>query len=143
MDQPPQAPETLRELFRGDDHTPWYLPPKVQDSEAAGTQEQDGNKSSQTGESLSNGGDEPRNGFGFFAAMEQTRKDVAQWMQMDLETFSRLQGDQSRALTRNLRAVNREKFDYVYYTYGLKLYRNMPLIEPLEYREDFTKVIIE
>ena len=28
-----------------------------------------------------------------------------------------------------------DEFDYVYYTYGLKLYRNMPLIKPLEYRE--------
>ena len=28
-----------------------------------------------------------------------------------------------------------DEFDYVYYTYGLKLYQNMPLIEPLEYRE--------
>lgn len=28
-----------------------------------------------------------------------------------------------------------DTFDYVYYTYGLRLYKNMPLIEPLEYRE--------
>lgn len=28
-----------------------------------------------------------------------------------------------------------ESFDYVYYTMGLQLYDNMPLIEPLEYRE--------
>ncbi len=33
-------------------------------------------------------------------------------------------------------ALNEEEFDYVYYTYGLKLYDNMPLIEPLEYREE-------
>ncbi|MBQ7774868.1 MAG: hypothetical protein IJ379_03015 [Lachnospiraceae bacterium] len=31
--------------------------------------------------------------------------------------------------------VNDEEFDYVYYTYGLELYGNMPLVEPLEYRE--------
>lgn len=31
--------------------------------------------------------------------------------------------------------VNDEEFDYVYYTYGLATYGNMPLIEPLEYRE--------
>ena len=29
-----------------------------------------------------------------------------------------------------------DEFDYVYYTYGLKLYGRMPLIEPLEYREE-------
>lgn len=31
--------------------------------------------------------------------------------------------------------VNDEEFDYVYYTYGLEVYGNMPLVEPLEYRE--------
>lgn len=32
-------------------------------------------------------------------------------------------------------AVSQEEFDYVYYTYGLSCYGNLPLIEPLEYRE--------
>lgn len=73
-------------------------------------------------------------------------------------TAAKRQGDRAGALTQNLQAVNREtydytaflkkfavrgevmrldpdEFDYVYYTYGLKLYRNMPLIEPLECRE--------
>ena len=31
--------------------------------------------------------------------------------------------------------VNDEEFDYIYYTYGLSLYENMPLVEPLEYKE--------
>ncbi|MCH5344792.1 MAG: hypothetical protein J1E64_12200 [Acetatifactor sp.] len=31
--------------------------------------------------------------------------------------------------------VNDEEFDYIYYTYGLDHYGNLPLIEPLEYRE--------
>lgn len=31
--------------------------------------------------------------------------------------------------------VNDEEFDYIYYTYGLGHYGNLPLIEPLEYRE--------
>ena len=31
--------------------------------------------------------------------------------------------------------VNDEEFDYIFYTYGLKLYKNMPLVEPLEYKE--------
>lgn len=30
---------------------------------------------------------------------------------------------------------NDEEFDYIYYTYGLARYGNLPLIEPLEYRE--------
>lgn len=31
--------------------------------------------------------------------------------------------------------VNDEEFDYIYYTYGLERYGNLPLIEPLEYKE--------
>ncbi len=31
--------------------------------------------------------------------------------------------------------VNDEEFDYVYYTYGLERYGNLPLIEPLEHKE--------
>jgi len=31
--------------------------------------------------------------------------------------------------------VNDDEFDYVYYTYGLSTYGNMPLVEPLEYKE--------
>lgn len=32
--------------------------------------------------------------------------------------------------------VNPDEFDYIYYTYGLTQYKNMPLIEPLEYTEE-------
>lgn len=31
--------------------------------------------------------------------------------------------------------VNDEEFDYIYYTYGLSRYGNMPLVEPLEYKD--------
>lgn len=31
--------------------------------------------------------------------------------------------------------VNDDEFDYIYYTYGLARYGNVPLIEPLEYRD--------
>ena len=143
QDHPPRNPEKLRELFRGDDHTPWYLPPKATAS-AGGSSGESGPPNEGTS--------------GLSAAMEQTWKDISARMQMDLETFSKLQGDRAGALTQNLQAVNREtydytaflkkfavrgevmrldpdEFDYVYYTYGLKLYQNMPLIEPLEYRE--------
>ena len=32
--------------------------------------------------------------------------------------------------------INMDEFDYIYYTYGLELYENMPLVEPLEYMDD-------
>lgn len=83
---------------------------------------------------------------------------ISERMQMDLETFSQQHGDTAGSLIQNLKEVNREKydytsflrrfavmgevmkinddeFDYVFYTYGLQLYKNMPLIEPLEYKE--------
>lgn len=31
--------------------------------------------------------------------------------------------------------VNDDEFDYIYYTYGLQTYGNMPLVEPLEYKD--------
>ena len=32
--------------------------------------------------------------------------------------------------------VSPDEFDYIYYTYGLTTYKNMPLIEPLEYTDE-------
>ncbi|MBQ3292478.1 MAG: metallopeptidase [Mogibacterium sp.] len=85
-------------------------------------------------------------------------KEIAEKIQEDLETFSREHGNSAGGMIQNLSEVNREKydyetflkkfsvlgeamvindeeFDYIFYTYGLKLYENMPLIEPLEYKE--------
>ena len=85
--------------------------------------------------------------------------DIARRMQVDIETFSKQKGDKAGGLIQNLYAINREKydyatflqkfavrgevmkvdddeFDYIFYTYGLQLYDNMPLIEPLEYKEE-------
>ena len=31
--------------------------------------------------------------------------------------------------------INDDEFDYIFYTYGLRLYKDMPLIEPPEYKE--------
>ena len=90
--------------------------------------------------------------------LEEDWKKVAETIQQDLETFSKERGDNAGGMIQNLAAVNREKydytsflkkfavlgeamvindeeFDYIFYTYGLKLYKNMPLIEPLEYKE--------
>ena len=89
---------------------------------------------------------------------EERWKEISERMQQDLETFSKDRGDKAGSLLQNLGEVNREKydyksflkkfavmgeamkinddeFDYVFYTYGLKLYKKMPLIEPLEYKE--------
>ena len=85
-------------------------------------------------------------------------KNIAEQLAIDMETFSKNYGDVSSSLIQNLKEINREKydytsflkkfavrgeimkinddeFDYIFYTYGLKLYENMPLIEPLEYKD--------
>lgn len=81
--------------------------------------------------------------------------EISRRMQVELETMVR---DDSSPLVQSLQQVNRKKqnyaeflrrfgvygevmqisdeeFDYTYYTYGLSIYGNMPLIEHLEYRE--------
>ena len=40
-----------------------------------------------------------------------------------------------RLIIRLLFAFQDEEFDYILYTYGLQLYENMPLVEPLEYKD--------
>ena len=84
--------------------------------------------------------------------------DISDGIETDLETFSREAGEQEGDFLDQLRIENRERydyreflrkfavfreevtvdpdsFDYNFYTYGLSLYRNMPLIEPLETKE--------
>lgn len=92
------------------------------------------------------------------AASEQQWKDLSETIRQDLENFSKRSGSRAGSLLQNLRAVNRERydygeflkkfavpmevmqvnddeFDYIFYTYGLQLLERVPLIEPLEYRE--------
>ena len=96
-------------------------------------------------------------------------KEIDEKMETDLETFSKEASEQSGDLLGELKVENREKhdyreflrkfavfreemgvdpdtFDYGFYSYGLSLYGNMPLIEPQETREvkkitDFVVVI--
>ena len=97
-------------------------------------------------------------GSGSDTSLEDDWKKIAEKVREDMETFSRQHGDAAGGMMQNLRAVTREKydytdflrkfavmgeamminddeFDYIYYTYGLRLYGNLPLVEPLEYKE--------
>ena len=92
------------------------------------------------------------------ASLENEWRDISNHIQMDLESFGKQRGENAGSLHQMLAQLNREKydyesflkkfavlgeamkinddeFDYVFYTYGLKLFGNMPLIEPLEYKE--------
>ena len=127
-------------LFKGDDHVLWYL---------TETQKKKMNLYASHGEAV-----KPLSNM---LLLLQGWADIALRMQTELEVFM-LQGKGAGLLTQNLREVNRERydyseflkkfavraemmklnpdeFDYNFYTYGFALYENMPLIEPLEYRE--------
>ena len=85
-------------------------------------------------------------------------QDVSERIQLALEAQSHQRGTQAGSLQRQLALQNREKYDYadflrkfavlgehmqlnddefdqIFYTYGLRLYGNLPLIEPLETKE--------
>ena len=85
-------------------------------------------------------------------------ESIAQQLETALETLEKKRGNQAGRLVSNLALANRsridyagflrrfatrsediklndEEFDYLFYTYGLARYGNMPLIEPLEYKE--------
>ncbi len=85
-------------------------------------------------------------------------KEISEKIETDLETFSKQYGDKVPTMVQSLKKLHREKHDYseflkrfmrvgekmqisdedfdpIFYTYGLKLYENLPLIEPLEFRE--------
>lgn len=145
---PPQELAIQHQNFAADDHSLWYLPPE---STSGGDGEPDEHtkqlKRTVRPDSLSR------------AELEQVWSGIARRMQTELEAFAeKRQGSEPGGLSQSLSAVTREKydyadflrrfavlgeamkvnddeFDYIFYTYGMKLYGNMPLIEPLEYKE--------
>jgi len=92
-----------------------------------------------------------------FEISNEQWKRISERLKADLGSFSK-DKNRSESLNENLKEITKEKynyenmlsrfmvmdeeitvnadeFDYIYYTYGLSHYDNMPLIEPLEYRE--------
>ena len=143
--------QRLRDLFRRDEHGPWYAPP--QQSASAGTAGQAGT----TGTPGQSGESQVDRAMG--GGLQAEWQAISQRVQVDLETASQSSwGDRAANLLQNVQEVNREKydysdflrkfavlgedmqinddeFDYIFYTYGLQLYQDVPLIEPLEYKE--------
>ena len=92
------------------------------------------------------------------SSIEEDWKTISERVKVDIETSSKEWGDRSANLMQNITEVNREtydyseflqkfsvmgeemqinddEFDYIFYTYGLQLYKNVPLVEPLEYKD--------
>lgn len=133
--------EKIRDLFYSDDHTIWYMSVYEIKIQYGLSQREDQAK-----------------GVRGKSAMAKFWQQIAERMQVDLMTFGKKRGFAPGALTQNLKAVtcerydyatflkkfavmgeamkiNDDEFDYIFYTYGLQLYKKMPLIEPLEYKE--------
>jgi len=139
---PEKSVNALQMLFKADDHMIWYM---------SGEQKAE----------LGVPGYRKCGGEGYGALYMELVSDwsgIAERMQVDIEAFGKRQGTEAGLLTQNLKEVNRERYDYTgflkkfavrgeimkinpdefdynFYTYGLQLYENMPLIEPLEYKE--------
>lgn len=90
--------------------------------------------------------------------MQNRWQDIREKMETEMETFSKEASEGSKNLLESVQIENRERydykeflrkfsvlkeelkvdmdsFDYIFYNYGLRLYGNMPLIEPLETKE--------
>lgn len=90
--------------------------------------------------------------------IENQWQNISEKMETDMDTFSKEASEQSGTLIDHVKVENRERFDYrqflrkfsvlkeemsvdqdsfdyVFYSYGLQLYGNMPLIEPQEWKE--------
>lgn len=127
--------EELRKLaaeFYTDDHCYW---PKQEETRAGQTmtpaQKKWNQIARQTKQQQERRGEEPGEGESLFAAQvaaERGRRSYREFLQKFAVLREELHADP-------------EEFDLNYYTYGLHIYGNMPLIEPLESRE--TKKIHE
>lgn len=134
---------SIRAIFISDDHSIWYM-----SQEGRGRQETDNDSSDETPKYKNLTDDK--------TACEWEKASVQ--IQMDLDSFSKDIGNRAGGMVQQLQVLNREKydyssflkrfavmeeamkinddeFDYIFYTYGLKLFGNIPLIEPLEYKD--------
>ena len=133
----------LEIIFRRDDHSFWYPETKNRNDVI---QVKSGQVNQNREVMFSN------------QKLEELWKQAAKKIQVDLETFMRSRSGETGDFLVNLKLANRKKqdysaflrkfnrlgermkindeeFDYNFYTYGMQLYGNMPLIEPLEYKD--------
>ena len=124
---PPYELAQLQRVFLVDDHGLW-APEDQQDQKQQSRQDQkwqDLSEKTQTGlETVMS-----QQGAGGETVLEQVR--VANREDVDYRAFLR-----RFTVPREVMAVDGDAFDYIFYTYGLQLYGNMPLVEPPETKEE-------
>ena len=135
--------DRLEKIFRRDDHSFWYPETKNRNDVI---QVKSGQVNQNREVMFSN------------RKLQGLWKQAAKKIQVDLETFMKSRSGENGDFLVNLKLANRKKqdysaflrkftrlgermkindeeFDYNFYTYGMQLYGNMPLIEPLEYKD--------
>ncbi|MCU6762399.1 Uncharacterized protein conserved in bacteria [uncultured Roseburia sp.] len=163
LDHPAEREEWLKEsaAFARDEHLLWIPEREVDAKERSGDSYTTDTRTAMVGCHEADSGEEGEQEEVEEALLGQGDsdwEDISQHAKTDLETFSREQGFGAGSLLLNLREslrdkidygeflrkfavmgeemhINDDEFDYIYYTYGMQLFGNMPLVEPLEYRE--------
>ena len=147
--------KTLRKFFQADQHDLWYFhepsdtPGPVKDPKENPDPEHQPN----TDQLPENEGSQSDT-----SQKEEEWENISKRIEVDMETSSRKAGSESGSMLMELKELHRERYDYatflrkfsvlgeeiminddefdnVFYTYGLELYGDMPLVEPLEYKE--------
>ncbi len=133
--------------FRVDDHVFWEHQKDDEDDNNQDNQDNNNNQQQEQEEQ-----DERQQ------QLEEKWTEIGEKTETNLETFSKGMGAEAGELLQYLKVENRERYDYrrflqkfvtrkeemrvdddafdfIFYTYGLQLYGNLPLIEALEYKE--------
>ncbi len=97
----------IRGLFYADNHEVWYMTGEEKAAAYGLTPPQRGN-----GEGEGEGEGKGKGTSSIRAAVAADWQRVAERMQVDLETFGKQRGLNPGAMTQNLQAVTREKYDY-------------------------------
>ncbi len=136
MKLPEKQLERLAEEFYVDDHSYWQLP---EDSPKTSMvrQNQWGNNLDKLQTEMETMGNQQDEETGSLLEQVQVENRERYDYRRFLRKFSVLREEMQ---------IDEDSFDYVFYTYGLELYGNMPLVEPLESKEvsrieDFVIVI--
>ena len=148
--------EEMRVPFLEDEHECWY---DLDGQSAISGSGQSGEDSGDSGGGNGNGESSASGGYAnALSLLQEQWQKISKSIQVDLDTVSKGQGFAPGSMSQALNELHRERydysaflkkfavlgeamkinddeFDYIFYTYGLKLYGNVPLIEPLEYKE--------
>lgn len=150
--------EEAQGIFSRDDHSFWDF--GGQEAEISGQNAINVADYGENAADAQSGAIEQNAKAGIRESLRQEWKDAAEKIRMEFEAFSPVIGSESGHLEQALKDLEREKtdymeflkkfavlqevmetdldeFDYIFYTYGLGLYGNVPLIEPLEYKEKY------